>query len=218
MAIMKLLFSTFLMALLAGCAEQKEMPLSDSQKINITAQRMNTRALELLEGYKPDTIQIRRALKVLDSALIVKPNYSTALHNKYKLQYQLNDIPGMLETNAIIIKNNPVEAEYLIHRAKLYELLNEPDSVKKYYEKGFSAYQSAFDMIGESKVPWQLKLQYAQCLAFVGRNEEANAILKEIELFYQPGISNLKFKTTYDEWMDSWYFNEDGSDYTKYDM
>jgi tetratricopeptide (TPR) repeat protein len=218
---MRLFFSAFLIfAVLTSCTQQKETPLSDSQKINITVQRMNGRALELLKGYNPDTTLIKQSLTILDSALIIKPNYPTALHNKYKLHYQLNDIAGMLKTNEMIIRHNPIEPEYLIHRAKIFELLNEPDSVSKYYEKGLKAYEAAFKMIGESSVPWQLKLQYAESLAFAGHVEEANEILKMIKLFYlhEPYLKDWKLRRTYEEWMDSWYFSNDGTDYINQDI
>lgn len=212
----RLILSVFLsLILLTGCA-QRENPLSEQQKINIKVQDMNTRALKCVEGGKTDSISIRQALIVLDSALIVKPNYMTALHNKYKLQYQLNDFAGMMGTIDVHIKTIPLEPEYLIHKAMIFDMINEKDSAKKYFEAGLNGYQSIFKEVGEQKITWEIKLQYIESLAFAGQNNVANEKLKSLKEYYynQPYLKDCKLRT-YKEWMDSWYLNIDGTDYTK---
>ena len=209
-----LVFSVF--CLTTSCI-QKKNSLTELQKTNIRIQKMNNRATNLLSGHHEDTILIKQALSIIDSVLLIKPNESIALHNKFKLKHLLNDIEGMLKTNNLLIKRNRiVDPELLIYRGIIYEVSNETDSAKIYYELGLKAYRNFFKEVGDSNSPWETKVQFAESLAFAGYHDEANEQLKSLKKTYynHPYIKNCKLRK-YQSWLNMWLLHYNSTDYTK---
>ncbi len=196
--------------------KQKEQELSNNQKLAIELQNINNQALKIYNQDKLGTI--KQAIYILDSALTICPTYQVALKNKYKLYYFLKDYNNMLITINCILDyyGRLEERECMVHKAKLYELIENQDSADFYYQKVIKSYEDYFSLIessGRSGIV-QSRLYYAECLSFYGETQRAIEYLNKTKIMY-PTIDYLKdYKLkTFEEWMNSWTLNNDGTDY-----
>lgn len=206
---------------LTGLNSQVKEPTS-LQKSYILAQKLANKALKI-EKYTNDKslkqTYYRQAIKTLDSALTVRPNYQIALSNKFKYQYKLQDYNGLLKTVNRLFEIRPDLAVYMMHKAKIYELMGESKKAKNAYKIAIKTFENRIKTLNPLAISWIEQTEYAQTLYFMGRVDEGIKIYKRTKNKYkdEPYLkSNPELLTNYNKIMKYWSFNIDGNDYSKY--
>lgn len=172
---MKYLIYIFIILISFSCKDTVE-----KKEINEEAARLNGDAVQTYVGSRDSGL---KAIKLIDKALEIEPNYIMALTNKASFQIGIGQIDEAITTYKKIEKIQPNSEETKFMIGLFYYTKGDTISANKKYNEVNELCQTKLDTLSNgSKEEFRIKTNKAIVLKILYREKEANELFRSIDL------------------------------------
>jgi len=189
---MKLIFIFLPFVLLYSCQTSNEQRQEkSSNKVELTAE-INPQAILLNDSaVSVMSSKSQEAIRLLDEAIALQPNYFSAWHNKVNCQMHL----GLIEDAIVsLLKMEEIDPNYPDNKTNLgimYDIKGDSLLALEKYQEVEKMYVGILDTVQTQDNPYQMyELLRASNLILMGEKEKASGYLKKL-------LSNPSVDTVY---------------------
>ena len=126
---------------------------------------------------------VSRSIEILNNAIKVDSSYLEAYELKFGWEQELKRYDSLIVTGKKILKltSEQPEAEVTLRMGESYELTNNIDSAKVYYQRTLSLYDQQINEMKQNNAASDYAMSYkALVLILLNREQEGRAIFKEL--------------------------------------
>jgi hypothetical protein len=126
---------------------------------------------------------VSRSIEILNKAIKADSTYLEAYELKFGWEQELKRYDSLIVTGKKILKltSGQPEAEVILRMGESYELINNIDSAKVYYQRALSLYDKQISEMNQNNASSDYEMSYkALVLILLNREQEGRAIFKKL--------------------------------------
>jgi hypothetical protein len=126
---------------------------------------------------------VSRGIEILNKAIKADSTYLEAYDSKFGWEEELKRYDSLIVTGKKIMKltSGQPEAEVPLRMGESYELINNIDSAKAYYQRALSLYDQRINEMNQANASSDYEMSYkALVLILLNREQEGRAIFKKL--------------------------------------